>query len=211
MTLPQLLGPRRRRYSALSAWRNSHCSTQLGMTLEVPAQVLYGQRSVFAREPQPAAVKRFTTDDLRAYHAMWERPDNAVLGICGDFHTDRMLQLVTRELGGWKPAPGQPATPPPVPNSAPPSPAAPPRILLLDKPGATQASVVMGELGTTLADPDVYSLDALNECASLPESTPCLTSDPQTVHRRLSTIQPSSPSHPPSVRKPWWRATPRAP
>lgn len=152
-------------------------------------QVLYGERSVFAREPQPAAVEGFTTDDLRAYHGMWERPDNAVLGICGDFHTDRMIELVTRELGNWAPAPGQPAVPPPVPNSAPPSPAAPPQILLLDKPGATQASVVMGELGTTLADPDVYSLDALNECASLPNGrrASCL------VHCPLSTLQISSP------------------
>ena len=57
----------------------------MGWRWKCGAQILYGEQSVFAREPQPMAVERFTTDDLRDYHAMWERPDNAVLGICGDF------------------------------------------------------------------------------------------------------------------------------
>jgi hypothetical protein len=81
------------------------------------------------------------------------------------------VELVIRALGGWEPAEGQPSTPPLVPNSVVP-PAAPLQILLVDKPGSTQSSVVMGELGTTLADPDVYSLDALNECASRPAPPP---------------------------------------
>jgi hypothetical protein len=76
-------------------------STQLGV-LATPAdpnilpegQVLYGEQSVFAREPQSAAVQRFSTADLQAYHATWERPDNAVLGICGDFQTDQMVRAL---------------------------------------------------------------------------------------------------------------------
>jgi len=117
-----------------------------------------------------------------------------------DFQTDRMIELVTHELGGWAPAHGQPPSPPSVPNSATPSPAAPPQILLLDKPGATQASVVMGELGTTLADPDVYSLDALNECASLSNIS---------VRCPVSSVQSSSSVQRP-VCKPWSSAGPRA-
>jgi len=125
------------------------------------AKVLYGSDSVFAREPVVKNVQEMSTADLRSYYEKWERPDNAVLGICGDFDTNHMIELVNKVFGDWAPASGQPETPYAVPNSPVPE-QRPSTIYLVDKPGAVQASVAMGQLGTLLDDPDIHALDALN-------------------------------------------------
>ena len=41
----------------------------------------------------------------------------------------------------------------------------PPRlqVYLIDRPGLTQASVALGEVGVSLTDPDHYALDVLND------------------------------------------------
>jgi hypothetical protein len=57
----------------------------------------------------------------------------------GDFDAADMRATVERALGGWRPAPGQPAAPPPVPGSPLPPPPPPGRVFLVDRPGLTQA------------------------------------------------------------------------
>lgn len=39
-----------------------------------------------------ANLQEMSTADLRSYYEKWERPDNAVLGICGDFDTNHMVR-----------------------------------------------------------------------------------------------------------------------
>jgi len=36
-------------------------------------------------------------------------------------------------------------------------------VYLIDRPGLTQATVALGELGVTLLDPDHFALDVLND------------------------------------------------
>jgi zinc protease len=103
------------------------------------AKILYGKDSVFAREPSPAQVQDMTRADLVSYWSQWERPDGAILGLCGDFDTPQMADLVRAKLGGWAPQEGQPPTRPPLPNS-PPNEARPTTIFLVDKKGAGQVS-----------------------------------------------------------------------
>ena len=61
-----------------------------------------------------------------------------------------MRELVDRTLGGWRAAPGQPAQPPPVPNS--PLPPPPPgRVFLVDRPGMTQVPAHCWQLEVPLS------------------------------------------------------------
>ncbi|BDA43216.1 Uncharacterized zinc protease-like protein y4wB [Coccomyxa sp. Obi] len=128
------------------------------------ARLLYGRESVFARIPTPDQVTSITSADVASHLATWQRPDAAVLGIAGDFDFASMKAVLERQLGGWRPAAGQPEAPPPVPNTPladfHPEPAS---VYLVDRPGLTQASVLMGEPGISLADPDSYALDVLGD------------------------------------------------
>ncbi|GAB4817295.1 hypothetical protein N2152v2_004341 [Parachlorella kessleri] len=141
------------------------------------AKLIYGKHSVFARTPTPQQVQGIGQEDVRQYLSTWERPDMAILGIVGDFNSRDMTALVQEKFGGWQPAAGQPAQPPPIPN--------PPladqsthagTMFLINVPGSTQASlnpmsfdaecctsVALGEVGIQLMDPDDYPLDVLND------------------------------------------------
>eukprot|EP00983_Pelagomonas_calceolata_P068831 1150102-Pelagomonas_calceolata.AAC.2 len=170
---------------------------------------MYGKDSIYARQPSPETIASIKTDDVRNFLQEWERPDNSVLGVLGDFDTQLMLTELQEVLGGWQAAPGQPEKPPQVcrglkersckgyisealllleglaedrsPEEAmedepvrtgredvqlPTDPLAPAsqlagKVFLLDRPGATQASVFAAEPGVALDDPDATSLDVL--------------------------------------------------
>jgi len=124
-------------------------------------KLIYGAESPLAREPTAEAIGALTSDDLRAYWARWERPDNAVIGVVGDFDTREMKSTLERTIGRWKPAEGEPEKPPtlaPLPS--------PPKldgsIRFIRDQGTTQATVVLGELGTTVMEEDTVALSALN-------------------------------------------------
>uniref|UniRef100_A0A6S8MN13 Peptidase M16 C-terminal domain-containing protein n=1 Tax=Dunaliella tertiolecta TaxID=3047 RepID=A0A6S8MN13_DUNTE len=127
-------------------------------------QLMYGKDSIYARQPSPETIASIKTDDVRNFLQEWERPDNSVLGVLGDFDTQLMLTELQEVLGGWQAAPGQPEKPPQV--QLPTDPLAPAsqlagKVFLLDRPGATQASVFAAEPGVALDDPDATSLDVL--------------------------------------------------
>ncbi|KAF8071282.1 zinc protease-like protein [Scenedesmus sp. PABB004] len=143
------------------------------------AKLIYGADSIYARTPTLRGVAGLTRDDVAAHIAAWQRPDAAVLGLVGDFDPEEMMAAVEQALGGWAPAPGQPAQPRARPReelrdlpavlsaaqaaAAPPqgAAAAPQLVRLVDRPGAGQAAVFAGERGVSLGDPDVYALDVL--------------------------------------------------
>ncbi|XP_024525480.1 uncharacterized protein LOC112344626 [Selaginella moellendorffii] len=127
-------------------------------------KLLYGDKSVYARLPEENTVGSISRNDLIAFHSHVFRPDSAVLGIWGDFDSSTMKSLIEKEFSAWR-------TPEninkflPVKNDTMPEPVtsvSEPKVFLVDRPGLTQGYVRMGELGTTIADPDVFSLDVLN-------------------------------------------------
>ncbi|CAL5221100.1 g3232 [Coccomyxa viridis] len=127
-------------------------------------KLLYGADSVFARTPRPEQVQGLTRGDIIAHLARWQRPDNAVLGVAGDFDPCEMKALLEEKLGSWHRQPTEPDQVPRVPNT--PIPAFAPgadTVYLVDRPGLTQASVGMGELGISLGDPDDWALDVLGD------------------------------------------------
>ncbi|CAK0782146.1 hypothetical protein CVIRNUC_005584 [Coccomyxa viridis] len=127
-------------------------------------RLLYGADSVFARTPRPEQVQALSRADIQVHLARWQRPDNAVLGIAGDFEACEMKALLEQTLGSWRREASQPDQVPAVPNTPIPqfAPGAD-TVYLVDRPGLTQASVGMGELGISLGDPDDWALDVLGD------------------------------------------------
>jgi hypothetical protein len=70
-------------------------------------------------------------------------------------------RLTEETFVGWKVAPDQPVQAPAIPIGNPPTDDAGHAIYLIDRPGAVQATVVLGEPGIQQTDPDACALDVL--------------------------------------------------
>jgi zinc protease len=114
-----------------------------------------------------ADLRAATLDEVRAFHALYYRPDNAALVVAGDFDPARLDAWVDRYFG-------------PLPKPA----AAPPRIAPAEprRPGARTVrsylsdprdpAVVLTFPGPRAASGDAAALAVLNEVMTLDESSP---------------------------------------
>jgi zinc protease len=118
-------------------------------------------RVVFGDEPYghplsgtPESLPRIRREDFIKFHQTYYRPDNAVLVVGGDVRADDVFRLAEKSFGNW----AKPAVPLPAPKSA--SAArranARPRVVVVDKPDAGQAAVLVARLGINRRDPDFY-------------------------------------------------------
>lgn len=99
----------------------------------------------------PGSLPKLTRDDLIAVHKTWWRPDNAVLVIVGDLTPEQGFALAEQAFGGWK----KPDAPLPAKPTA--DAVAAPRNIVIDMPGAGQASVIVTRRGIARSDPRYYS------------------------------------------------------
>lgn len=129
-----------------------------GIALKNPSSLarLVTARAVFGGTPYGhvaggtlASLARISRDDVAgAYRAAW-RPDTATLIVAGDIDDAGAMALATRLFGGWQ----SPATAAVRPVTAA-DPA--PRTIVVDLPGAAQASVVVARPGLARGDPRYY-------------------------------------------------------
>ncbi|MGK3991545.1 pitrilysin family protein [Sorangium sp. So ce136] len=103
------------------------------------------------------AVKAF-------YKSAW-RPDRAVIAVVGDITRDELMQVVSRDLGAWS-AKGAPASAAPAPKGAVAAAATPswqpPRLVLVDRPGAPQSVIAVVRQGVAASDPRRPLLQLIN-------------------------------------------------
>ncbi len=95
-----------------------------------------------------SSLKKMTVADVKGYYARRFRPDRSVAAIVGDIEKDKLLALLAATIGRWtNPAGAAPpdAIPPlPKPKGK--------KLLLVDKPDATQAYFIMGAPGYAMGD-----------------------------------------------------------
>jgi zinc protease len=100
----------------------------------------------------PESIARIARDDFLKYHRRWYRPDNAILVIGGDIKSKSAFALAERYFGDWK-KPAEPLPPLPAPK---PVDSAEPRVVVIDKPDAGQAAVLVARAGINRNDPDYF-------------------------------------------------------
>lgn len=102
-------------------------------------------------------VARLTADDLRAFHRDRYTPGGGAFVVAGDVAPESVVALLDARLSGWS---GRPLSDDLVPEGPR---AARTRIWLLDRPGAPQAVVRVGHVGTHRLDPDHSDLTVWNQ------------------------------------------------
>jgi len=123
---------------------------------------LVASRVVFGGSPYghpltgtPETLARIKRDDIARMHRTYYRPDNAVLMIGGDIKPEAAFKVAERLFGDW----AKPATPLPASSAETGKAAAAadkPRVIVIDKPDAGQAAVVLARAGLRRTDPDFF-------------------------------------------------------
>jgi zinc protease len=130
-----------------------------------PVAGLAAARAVYGDAPYatpgsgtPASIPTITREDLEAFHAYRYDPADAVLVFSGDIAPEAAYALAEQAFGDWS-ASIEPPTVVPVVQPGPTDPAGPdvpPRIIVIDQPGAGQAAVVAAMRGISRTDDDYF-------------------------------------------------------
>ena len=101
---------------------------------------LYGPDHPYGR-PRPEAEDFLarTRDEVLAWQAARFGPEHALLVVVGDVEPDAALELAERTFGDWSAGA-------PLPEEPGPPPERPPRVILVDRPGSEQATLLAGNL-----------------------------------------------------------------
>lgn len=103
----------------------------------------------------PESIAKIKRDDIVRMHATYYRPDNAILVIGGDIAAADAFKTAERFFGDWQ----KPNAPLPVSSAkatGATSAAATPRIVVVDKPDAGQAAVLVARTGIRRTDPEFF-------------------------------------------------------
>jgi predicted Zn-dependent peptidase len=128
----------------------------------VMPDVLYGPNHPYGGPGggDPKAIGKFSRDDLIAFEQRWLRPDNAKIFIVSDRPPAEVQPLLEDRFGKWTApavAKGVKAFPP-LPQRP-----ASPRILLVNRPGGPQSSILGAELLPLNPKGDIVPFDTAND------------------------------------------------
>jgi zinc protease len=98
------------------------------------------------------SIASITRDDLVAFHKAWFGANNAILAIVGDVTPDEAFAGAERAFGKWTRAEhtAVKATDPPAPTR---------RVVVVDRPGAVQTEIRVGNIALPRKHPDYLALD----------------------------------------------------
>ncbi|HEY0599114.1 pitrilysin family protein [Brevundimonas sp.] len=105
----------------------------------------------------PESLARLTRDDVRSFHQRWWRPDNATLIVTGGMTPEEAFTFAEKTFGGWPSPAGRAPTLPARAGEVP-----PPRVVVVDLPGAGQAAVTAAVRAPRRSDDAWYPLAVAN-------------------------------------------------
>jgi zinc protease len=100
----------------------------------------------------PESVAAITRADLANFHKRWFGANNAILAIVGDVTPEQAFAGAERAFGSWgkvEPAPARETEPPPPTR----------RVVVVDRPGAVQTEIRVGNIALPRKHPDFLALD----------------------------------------------------
>jgi zinc protease len=100
----------------------------------------------------PEGLAALTRDDLLAFHKKWFGANNAILAIVGDVTPEEAFAGAERAFGGWAKATAEAVKPidPPPPTR---------RVVVIDKPGAVQTEIRVGNIAIPRKNDDFMAMD----------------------------------------------------
>jgi len=120
--------------------------------------LLYGRNHPYGSSPggDEASVKAIKQSDVDSFYRTYYRPNNAVLIVSGDVTMATLQPKLESAFANWKSAS--------VPQVKLPEIAAfdRPGIYLIDKPGAAQSVIMIGQVGVPRDTPDYHALQVMN-------------------------------------------------
>lgn len=121
-------------------------------------KLVYGETSPYARLVEYSTLDNISRDDLLRFYRQYYYPNNLLLGIVGDFDSDKMRKLIEAKFGPWQPKPDlQPSALPAVTQSKQGG------VFLVNQPQLTQSNIQIGHLGGQANSPDYPTLSVMNE------------------------------------------------
>ncbi len=124
------------------------------------AKLIYGNDSPYARVETYATVNNIARQDLVDWHAKYVVPNRIILGLVGDFQTEKALDLVKRTFESWPQ--GQSFDDPVVPYRT----STTRKVYYVEKDDMTQAKIIIGHLGLTRRHPDYHPVVIINQIVS---------------------------------------------
>jgi zinc protease len=125
----------------------------------------YFQKAYFGTNPlghlssgTEVSLNKITAADLKSYYQKYLRPERSIVAVVGDIDKTKLVDLLNASIGTWKGA-GEAGPFPPIPPV--PKPAGK-KLLLIDKPDATQAYWVLGAPGYPIGDTVTPQADVMN-------------------------------------------------
>lgn len=103
-------------------------------------------------------IGSYRREDLLAFHRRFIRPDNAVIFASGAADFETLMAVLEKGFGDWRPL----AEPLGAAAVAPVAPQARARVVLVDKPGAIQSVIRVGQVTLAGSDARNFDLDLLN-------------------------------------------------
>lgn len=98
------------------------------------------------------AIQAITRDDMVAFHRTWFVPNNALLAIVGDLSVEEAFAAAEKAFGGWarRDVPAVKFDDPPPPTR---------RVVVVDRPGAVQTEIRVGQLGVARTHQEYHTID----------------------------------------------------
>jgi len=118
--------------------------------------LLFGEKNPDGWVLMPEDVQKISRADLVAFWKTYYRPNNAILAIAGDVDPAKLRGELDKAFGGWEKAEVPARSEPKVPAVK------ATRVLLVDRPDLTQATLMFGHPGIKHVDPDWYAVTLMN-------------------------------------------------
>ncbi len=122
-------------------------------------KLAYGPENPYARVAEYWTVAAVTRPDLVQWHDRFVHPNNAILGIVGDFDSTQMEARLRQAFDAW---PAGPPAPKPEIEFRP----AKPAVYFVSKTDVNQSAIRLVTLGIRRDNPDYYAVQALNQVLS---------------------------------------------
>jgi zinc protease len=133
----------------------------VGMALRVLPGLLYGEGHAYANpwtgSGTEASTARIGRDDLVTFHRTWFKPNHATLIVVGATTMAEIQPRLERLFAGWKPGEV------PVKNIGRVDRQPRSSVYLLDRPGAIQSLILVGNLAAPKANPDEQAIETMNQ------------------------------------------------